>query len=187
MMPTASSGTATDMVSTSSCAHASASAESGPSLGLRPACAADAALLAALHAPCFPEDPWSAAAMASLLESPGMLGLIATDSDDPQGFILCRLAADEGEVLTLAVLPAARRQGIGALLLGGALAWVRRYRVATLFLEVAEDNEAAQALYQATGFATVGRRPGYYQRGTLSVAALVLALPVLEPDPDPDP
>jgi ribosomal-protein-alanine N-acetyltransferase len=154
-------------------------------LGLRSACAADAAVLAALHAPCFPEDPWSTAAMATLLESPGMLGLIATDTDYPQGFILCRLAADEGEVLTLAVLPAARRQGIGALLLGGALAWVRRYRVATLFLEVAEDNEAAQALYQAAGFVAVGRRPRYYQRGTVSVAALVLALPVPDLGSDP--
>lgn len=149
---------------------------------LRPATAADAARLAALHVPCFPEDPWPATAMSTLLESPGVLGLIADGDGGGQarGFILCRLAADEGEVLTLAVLPAARRRGVGSLLLGGALAWARGYGVVKLFLEVAEDNSAARALYGAAGFTPVGRRPGYYRRGVTAVAALVLARSVTD-------
>ena len=142
---------------------------------LRPALVDDAALLAALHAPCFPEEPWPAATMTTLLESPGVLGLIAADEGWARGFILCRLVVDEGEVLTLAVSPAARRQGIGSRLVAGALAWARVYQVATMFLEVAEDNPAARALYAATGFAPVGRRPAYYLRGSTPIAALLLA------------
>jgi len=99
---------------------------------LRPALVLDAPVLAALHAPCFPEEPWPAAAMATLLESPGVFGLIAHahahmdvhggDRAVARGFILCRLVADEGEVLTLAVPPAGRRRGTGGRLLAGALA-----------------------------------------------------------------
>ncbi|MDP3371055.1 MAG: ribosomal-protein-alanine acetyltransferase, partial [Brevundimonas sp.] len=33
-----------------------------------------------------------------------------------------------------------------------------------LFLEVAEDNMAALALYAGAGFVEAGRRPGYYAR-----------------------
>ena len=148
--------------------------------GLRAAGAADAALLEALHAPSFADEPWSAAAMATLLESTGVFGLIGgNDPETPEpaeGFILCRIAADEAEVLTLAVLPAARRAGLGARLLGGAMAWAVACGVTAFFLEVAEDNAAALALYRGAGFEAVGRRPGYYRRaGGGTVAALVLS------------
>ena len=45
-----------------------------------------------------------------------------------------------------------------------------------MFLEVAEDNRAARALYAAAGFASVGRRPAYYARpgAADAVAALIL-------------
>ena len=148
---------------------------------LRPATPADAALLAELHAPAFPEEPWPAAAMTSLLESPGVFGLIGgLGPEQALGFILCRMAADEGEVLTLAVSPLARRAGLGTKLLARALAWAMACGVRTLFLEVAEDNPAALALYENAGFAVVGRRPGYYRRGTGSAAALVLSRALAE-------
>ena len=154
-------------------------------LSTRPAVDADAPLLAALHAPCFPDEPWPADAMASLLESPGVFGLIGSagsgHSAEAHGFILCRMAADEGEVLTLAVTPAARRSGLGGLLLERAVVWSAACGVRTLFLEVAEDNEPALALYRNAGFTIVGRRPGYYRRSTGSIAALVLSLGLTTP------
>jgi ribosomal-protein-alanine N-acetyltransferase len=143
-------------------------------IAVRGAAAADAPLLATLHAPCFPEEPWPAAALATLLDSPGVFGLIAGSGDD-QGFILCRTAADEAEVLTLAVLPQCRRAGVGGCLMASGLARAAAQGGRTMFLEVAEDNPAALALYSAAGFATVGRRPGYYRRGDRSVAAVVLS------------
>ena len=152
---------------------------------IRPALAGDAALLAALHAPCFPEEPWPADAMAGLLESPGVFGLIdggeTAGAGEAAGFILCRIAADEGEVLTLAVLPGARRSGLGGRLLAGAFAWFAAWGVRTLFLEVAEDNPAALALYRGAGFRPVGRRPGYYRRDGGAVAALVLSCGLSDP------
>ena len=52
---------------------------------------------------------------------------------------------------------------------------VSRRGLRELYLEVAEDNAAAQRLYRALGFATVGRRPGYYARPEIeAVDALTL-------------
>lgn len=148
---------------------------------LRAATVADAGLLAAIHAPVFPEEPWPAAAMAALLESTGTGGLIAEDGGAALGFVLWRTVADEAEILTLAVLPDARRAGVGAGLLGGALALAAGAGASTMFLEVAEDNPAALALYRGAGFAAVGRRPGYYHRsGGVAVAAQVLSRALAE-------
>jgi len=131
------------------------------------------AALAALHARCFDlPPPWSAASFAGLLADPAV-GLLA----DPggRGFALLRVAADEAELLTLAVDPAARRQGVARALLAGfdrsaAAAGARR-----AFLEVAETNAAGRALYAGCGWHQQGRRPRYYTRpGQPPVAAIVL-------------
>lgn len=120
----------------------------------------EAARLAAIHAEAFDgpdETPWGAAAFADLL---GQAGVFAVEA--PDGFILMRAVADEAEILTLAVRPGARRRGEGGRLVGeGVLAAARR-GAARVFLEVAEDNAAARALYARAGFAEAGRRPGYY-------------------------
>ena len=92
-------------------------------------------------------------------------------------FILIRAVLDEAEILTLAVRPEARRKGYARGLVEAAAALARAAGVCQLYLEVAEDNAAALALYRATGFVEVGRRPGYYARvGGPDVAALLLAL-----------
>jgi ribosomal-protein-alanine N-acetyltransferase len=128
-----------------------------------------AAALAALHAMAF-ADPWPASAFAALLSLPETrLDAVA------DGFILTRLAADEAEVLTLAVCPLGRRRGVGRRLVDTAAAALAAEGATRLFLEVAEDNAAARALYAAAGFAEVGRRPGYYGRPSGAVDALVLA------------
>jgi len=114
--------------------------------------------LAALHARCFiTPPPWSAAEFCATLASPG--ALLITES---QGFLLGRVVADEAEVITLATAPEARRQGIASRLLATFLRdAVARGAVAT-FLEVAANNAPAIALYISAGFASHGRRKGYY-------------------------
>lgn len=114
--------------------------------------------LAALHAEAF-DAPWSAEAFAGLLAQPGMI--LETD---PSGFILVRVVVDEAEILTLAVRPSARRQGIGGRLVTAAAARARAAGAERLFLEAAEDNRAARALYAGSGFTFSGRRRGYYAR-----------------------
>lgn len=117
-----------------------------------------AARLAGIHAAAF-SAPWDAAALADMLEQAGVFAIEA-----PDGFILLRTVADEAEILTLAVHPEARRRGLGARLVreGGTAAAVRG--ATRLFLEVADDNTAALALYARAGFTEAGRRPGYYAR-----------------------
>lgn len=134
---------------------------------------AHAAVLAALHAESF-TDAWTESDLAALLDTPGTRALLASDGGAPQGFILVRLAADEAEVLTLAVAPPARRGGLGGRLLDAAVADLGAAGAAALFLEVAADNAPALALYAGRGFATVGTRRGYYARPGGAVDARVL-------------
>jgi ribosomal-protein-alanine N-acetyltransferase len=73
------------------------------------------------------------------------------------------------------VPPAARRRGIGRSLVAAACRRAEDSGAAAVFLEVAEDNPAARALYARCGFDPVGRRPGYYRRPSgAAVDALVL-------------
>jgi [ribosomal protein S18]-alanine N-acetyltransferase len=60
---------------------------------------------------------------------------------------------------------AARRRGLGALLMAGALAQAVAGGAAAMLLEVAADNDAARALYARLGFEEVGRRRRYYADG----------------------
>jgi len=136
---------------------------------------AHARLAAALHETSF-ASPWSDDEFAKLLEQPGVAGLLWQEAT-PTGFILIRAVADEAEILTLAVAPPHRRQGIGALLLGEASEMLRAGGTRRLFLEVAADNPAARALYASYGFLVTGRRTGYYDRGpALRVDAILMTL-----------
>lgn len=114
--------------------------------------------LADLHSEAF-DAPWSASAFAELLGQSGVILEGATD-----GFILIRAVADEAEILTLAVRPSARRQGLGARLVRAAAERAAAAGAVRMFLEVAEDNGPARALYGALGFEPAGRRPRYYSR-----------------------
>jgi ribosomal-protein-alanine N-acetyltransferase len=127
---------------------------------MTPLSPAHSALLAGMHRICFAE-PWDEAAMADLLAMPGAYGFVVC-ADTPKGFILCRAAAGEAEVLTLLVLPPYRRTGLAATLLDAAMAAARAKAVEAMFLEVASNNTAAQGLYERQGFRQVGRRPRYY-------------------------
>jgi ribosomal-protein-alanine N-acetyltransferase len=118
--------------------------------------------MAAIHAAAFPPgESWGVDALGIQLDLPGVAGWV----DGRGGMILVRRAADEMEVLTLAVLPAARRLGVATSLLDRALSWAAAEGVGIVFLEVAKDNAAARALYQRFDFAPVGRRRGYYPGG----------------------
>lgn len=117
--------------------------------------------LAALHAASFTNpSPWSGAAIRGLLALPGVFLI-----EHPSGFAMGRRVLDEAELLTLAVAPAARRQGVGAELLAGFSREARARGAARGLLEVAADNGAAIALYQGQGWHQVGRRRGYYRDG----------------------
>jgi ribosomal-protein-alanine N-acetyltransferase len=83
----------------------------------------------------------------------------------PAGFILYRLAADEAEVLSVAVTPQCRRRGIGKALLEDALRHLYREGARSIHLEVEDSNLAAIGLYRGVEFRESGRRAGYYAQG----------------------
>lgn len=143
--------------------------------------ARDLDAVARLHAQCFADDPWDKTALARLLELPGCIGLVAEvgspDGGNGQsvGFILLQVAVDQAEILTIGVDPSWRGGGLGAALLGHAAVLAAARGARALFLEVAEDNAEALALYQRVGFRPSGRRRGYYRRRSGgAVDALVL-------------
>ncbi len=67
-------------------------------------------------------------------------------------------------MISIAVRPRLRQLGIGGVLLRGLAAEAARLGAGSMFLEVAEGNLAAQALYHACGFKQVGRRKDYYDK-----------------------
>ena len=150
---------------------------------LRPAREADLAALARLHAECFPEDAWNAGALASVLAMPGAGGCIAyAENGAPCGLLLDQCLGPDGEILTLGVAPAARRQGIARRLLGDLIARARAAGVRRLALEAAADNEAALALYRSLGFQRQGTRRAYYRRArgpAVDALRLTLDLPAV--------
>jgi len=139
---------------------------------LRRASAEEAAGLTMMHRAVF-ENAWGEAEIADLLASPGGFALIA-DSNGPAGFILCRAIGGEAEILTLAVAAPARRLGFGLALVKEATRLAAQANAQAIFLEVAQDNEAAIALYETAGFDRAGLRPGYYRREGETIDALVM-------------
>lgn len=137
----------------------------------------DAAAMAELHRQCFAEV-WTEAAFGQFFNSPGVFGLFASDKAKRVGFVLARTAADEAEILSLAVLKAARRRGIACLMLEAAALRAQRLGANALFLEVDTENNPAWVLYRRLGFREVGRRPGYYRSGTGEGITLRTELPL---------
>ena len=103
--------------------------------------------------------------MALQLGLPGAFGWI----DAGGGMVLARVAGDESEILTLAVLAVARRRGLGGQLLRQAMATAATRGAASMVLEVGAGNVAALALYGVAGFVAVGRRRDYYGPGADAV------------------
>jgi len=123
--------------------------------------------LARIHAACFTRPrPWSAAEFEALLHDPSVFLLT-----QPDAFLLGRIVLDEAELLTLATAPAARRQGHARALLQRFTDTASQRGAICGFLEVASDNQPAQALYHGDGWLQAGVRPGYYAPG---IDALIL-------------
>ena len=159
---------------------------------IRPLAEGEGAVLDALYAECL-DEPLAAPVRASLLASPGMWASIAWVEAEAEagaaegraaaGFVMARSIAGEAEIVGIGVLPQRRRAGIGGALLADAMVRAAALGAEAIFLEVAEDNPAAVALYRSAGFRPVGRRPGYYRRKSkLPIAALIMRRTVKKSD-----
>ncbi len=133
---------------------------------------ADARAFASLHAQSF-HRAWSDGEFDRLLRAPNVVAHRIVSGRDLIGFILSRIAADEAEILSIAVARSRRGKGLGRRLVEVNLRRLAGLGVQTVFLEVAESNLPARRMYQRTGFRDVGRRKGYYS-DTDGSAALIL-------------
>ena len=118
-------------------------------------------VMAAAFDPRFGEA-WTRSQVLGALAMPGVSLLLARIGEATVGFALSRRVLDEAELLLIAVIPDARRRGVGAALLRGVLAEARAMGVAKLHLEVRAGNGAIE-LYTAAGFAKTGERRAYYR------------------------
>ena len=118
--------------------------------------------LAIVDAACF-DNPWTVDAVSALLDG-GLtrVWLIRTAAGDVIGGAMVRVVAGEGEVLRLAVVPEARGQGIGGVLLRAVMSAIADACPHGIHLEVRVSNVAARLLYAREGFVEQGRRRDYY-------------------------
>jgi [ribosomal protein S18]-alanine N-acetyltransferase len=121
--------------------------------------------------------PWSERSLrAAVEEGAGTRVAVLRCRREPWAYCVFQVAADEAQILNLAVHPERRRRGLGRLLLAIVLEAARRQGARTAWLEVRPSNLAALSLYGAAGFAQRGVRRGYYESPRED--ALVLALPL---------
>jgi ribosomal-protein-alanine N-acetyltransferase len=133
----------------------------------------DARALAALHAASFRRG-WSEPEFERLLTQQNVHCDKAVAGSALDGFVISRTAADEAEILSIAVRAARRARGLGRKLLDLHLRRLAGLGVRAVFLEVDERNAAALRLYRRAGFQEVSRRNAYYKNASDSAAALVL-------------
>ena len=143
-------------------------------LQFRTATPLDAGLFAELYAECF-DNPWDATAFAQLMAMPGAMPVVAIETGIPVAFALLRQAADEVEIITIGTRPFARQRGVAKAMLDHQFTELLTSGAAAAFLEVAQSNVAAQALYRSCGFSEAGVRSGYYERpGSTREDAIVM-------------
>lgn len=117
--------------------------------------------IAHLEAQCF-SDPWSEKSIASELENPLSLWLVAEENGQVFGYVGSQTVLDESDMMNVAVDPRFRRQGIARALIETLIAELAKMGSRCLRLEVRVSNENARALYERMGFQQLGLRKNYY-------------------------
>ena len=118
--------------------------------------------VAQLERECF-HDPWSENSIASELNNPLSLWLVAVDGQQVAGYVGSQSVMGEADMMYIAVSSKFRRMGIAQELVERLVKLLREKDVYSLTLEVRASNEPAKALYSKLGFEQVGRRPNYYR------------------------
>jgi ribosomal-protein-alanine N-acetyltransferase len=140
---------------------------------IRAALSTEVDAIAAIELACFGAEAWSGALVEAAIENDRNTVLI----DDLDAYGAASVAGDVADLERIAVMPSRRRRGVARQLVDALCAAVRAQGAARMLLEVAADNHAAIGFYEAYGFTTISRRPGYYRGG---VDALVMQLELEE-------
>jgi [ribosomal protein S18]-alanine N-acetyltransferase len=130
---------------------------------VEPATLRDAPKLAQLHGASFHRG-WGETEFESMLSERNTLVHRLRIGRKIVGFAVSRMAADEAEILSIAVAASHRGRGLSRNLLLTHLGHLAGRGVRTVFLEVEENNQPARRLYERAGFGVAGRRERYYQQ-----------------------
>lgn len=135
----------------------------------------DFELLWRIDQTCFaPGISYSRAELKLYMRRPGSFTLVAEDGASAigiGGFLVAEADRGSGHVITIDVVAAARRSGVGSLLLSAAEERLKAARCRSVELETAVDNISALSFYKRHGYSVVRTFPRYYSNG---VDALVL-------------
>ena len=137
----------------------------GGAVVIEPARLRDAARLAQLHGASFHRG-WGEGEFESMLTERNTLVHRLKAGRKIIGFAVSRMAADEAEILSIAVAAGHRGRGLSRNLLLTHLGHLAGRGVRTVFLEVEENNQPARRLYQRAGFSVAGRRERYYRQAS---------------------
>ena len=129
---------------------------------IREAVLADVEVIANLQAANF-DKAWPAGDVAKLLRNSCTSALIAHFDRTPVGYVMSRVAADEAEILSIAVNASSRCRGLGCAMMTVLEGRLRDLDCRDLFLEVDATNVAAIAFYASCGCSCVGMRRNYYK------------------------
>lgn len=133
---------------------------------IRHAVLTDLGALTEVESACFSGDAWSPALVESELSGGTRSVLLACDDTGVLGYGSVGVVEDVADLQRIAILPDARRQGLGRELLEELLAKAAGLGATRILLEVAAANEPAIGLYESFGFASISRRRGYYADGS---------------------
>jgi [ribosomal protein S18]-alanine N-acetyltransferase len=132
--------------------------------GLREMTWRDIPRLAELEAQLFATDAWSEATWwGELAGRPRRSYVVLEGPEGIDGYAGVDLGGDVADVMTVAVAPGRRGQGLGDRLVGELLQRAAADGAGSVMLEVRADNGAARRLYQRQGFEEVSVRRRYYQ------------------------
>jgi [ribosomal protein S18]-alanine N-acetyltransferase len=141
---------------------------------VEPATLRDATVLSQIHGASFHRG-WDESQFESMLSERNTLVHRLRMGRKIIGFSVSRIAADEAEILSIAVAESHRGRGFSNNLLLTHLGHLAGRGIRTVFLEVEENNQPARRLYERTGFGVVGRRERYYrQSGSEALDALLM-------------
>jgi [ribosomal protein S18]-alanine N-acetyltransferase len=135
----------------------------GGTVAVEPASLRDAPKLAELHGASFHRG-WGEGEFEAMLTERNTLVHRLKLGRKTIGFAISRIAADEAEILSIAVDANHRGRGLSRNLLLTHLGHLAGRGVRSVFLEVEENNQPALKLYQGAGFAIAGRRERYYRQ-----------------------
>ena len=118
--------------------------------------------VAELEKICF-SDPWSENSVASELNNPLSVWLVAEENGIVCGYVGSQTVLDETDMMNIAVHPDFRRKGIAAALIAELVRLLKERGSRILRLEVRESNAPAISLYETMGFTQLGLRKNYYR------------------------